>query len=162
MFNITVVGDRELVARFGAMPGRIREALVRKTYALAFALERKVKQKLSGPVLNVRTGALRRSIQNKVETKPAGVIGKVYSAGDVKYAGIHEFGGKTRAHVIMAKKAAALAFMGSGGKMVFRRMVNHPGSVMPERSFMRTSLAEMRGEIESGYREAVIQAAARK
>ena len=69
------------------------------------------------------------------------------SAG-VAYAAIQEFGGKTSAHEITPTKAQALAFV-VGGDMRFARRVQHPGSNMPERSFLRSSLAELAGEIES-------------
>ena len=82
------------------------------------------------------------------------VIGKVAQSGDVKYGGIHEFGGRTPAHVIEAKKAAALHFV-MGGKDVFAKRVNHPGSQMPERSFMRSSLRDLRDEIIDRLQAAV-------
>jgi HK97 gp10 family phage protein len=157
MLNLTLVGDKELVARLNAMPEKVRTALVRKVTALALKLEAKVKGKLSNQVLHVQTGALRRSIFNKVENSATAVTGKVASSGDVKYAGIHEFGGKTRAHIIEPKKAQALAFM-MGGKTVFAKRVNHPGSKMPERSFLRSSLKDMQVEITTGMTEAVKQA----
>nr|WP_275669259.1 phage virion morphogenesis protein [Pseudomethylobacillus aquaticus] len=52
------------------------------------------------------------------------------SAGRV-YAAIHQFGGQTKAHVILPKNKKALAF---GGRVVAK--VNHPGSSMPARPFM--------------------------
>lgn len=158
MLNVTLVGDRELIARLDAMPSRLQAALRRKVTELALKLEHKVKTgKLMGQVLNRRTGKLARSIQNKVEASSAGVIGKVYSSGDVKYAAIHEFGGKTPPHVIEPKKAQALAFV-INGKQAFFRRVNHPGSNMPERSFLRSSLTEMRPAIVQGLHETVVEA----
>ena len=47
------------------------------------------------------------------------------------YAAIHQFGGRTKAHVIRPKNKQALAF---GGR-VFKQ-VNHPGSVIPARPFL--------------------------
>ncbi|MFW1857908.1 phage virion morphogenesis protein [Acinetobacter defluvii] len=47
------------------------------------------------------------------------------------YAAIHQFGGKTKAHVIRPKTKKALAF----GGMVFK-YVNHPGSVIPARPYL--------------------------
>jgi len=156
MLNITLTGDRELVARLGAMPAKVHDALLRKVSTLALKLEAKVKGKVSGDVLKVRSGALRRSIFQRVLDNPTSVIGKVASSGDVKYAAIHEFGGQTPAHDIVPVKAQALAFM-AGGKMAFAKVVHHPGSKMPERSFLRTSLADMRDEITGGLKEAVLQ-----
>lgn len=51
---------------------------------------------------------------------------------NVKYAAIHQFGGQTRAHVILPRHKKALAF---GGRVVKR--VNHPGSKIPPRPFLR-------------------------
>jgi phage gpG-like protein len=113
-------------------------------------------EKLSGQVLNRRTGALSDSIGSEVTSTTFPVRGAVFSRG-VKYAAIHEYGGTTAPHVIMAKNAQALAFM-MDGKMVFRRMVNHPGSVMPERSYMRSSVAENLNEITFAVRSAIIGA----
>jgi phage gpG-like protein len=86
-------------------------------------------------------------------------VGSVFSSGDVKYAAIHEFGGQTAPHLIVPKKAQALAFMGKSGNQVFARQVNHPGSKMPERSFLRSALNDMSGEIQRGMKQAVIQGA---
>jgi phage gpG-like protein len=154
MLNITVTGDKELIARFEAMPGKLRQALTTKVSTLALRLEDRVKRKLTNDVLHVRSGDLRRSIFSEVQSNATEVIGKVASSGDVKYAAIQEFGGKTSAHVIEAKNGGALAFM-FGGKQAFFKKVNHPGSVIPERSYLRSSLADMRDEIVEGLEEAV-------
>lgn len=157
MLNVTLTGDRELIERFASMPDRVRAALVQKVSYLALGLEEKVKKKLSGDVLKVRTGNLRRSIQHKVDQSAAAVTGTVYSSGDVKYAAIHEFGGRTKAHVIEAASGKTLAFT-MNGKQVFARRVNHPGSKIPERSFLRSSLTDMRDEIVAGLHQAVADA----
>lgn len=155
MLNVTLVGDRELVAKLTSMPEKVHGALLKKVSALALMLEAKVKNdKLSGGVLNVKTGALRRSIQETVEDGTTSVVGHVFSSGDVKYAGIHEFGGTIPAHEIVPNKAQALAFM-IGGKQVFAASVNIPDVTMPERSFLRSSLAEMEPQIVEGLQEAV-------
>jgi phage gpG-like protein len=114
-------------------------------------------------VLNVVTGALRRSIQSEVETSGEMIRGRVFSSGDVKYAGIHEFGGRTKAHIIEAKNGKALRFASAaaGGGFVFARRVNHPGSQMPERSFLRSSLEELRERIMQSLREAPAEAMGR-
>lgn len=155
MFTVSLEGDRELMARFDQMPAKVRSSLFRKVTILALKLEAKVKgEKLSGGVLNVRSGALRASIFEEVEQSDSSVIGKVASSSDVKYGAIHEYGGKTAAHEIVATKAQALSFM-MGGKQVFFKSVHHPGSQMPERSFLRSSLAEMKPEIITGLTDAV-------
>lgn len=105
-----------------------------------------ITDKLLGQVLHRRTGRLGQSIQTKVTSTNQSVTGKVYSSSDVPYARIQEYGGKTAAHVIEARRAEALAFV-QGGKLVFYKRVNHPGSNIPARSYMRSSLADMREEI---------------
>jgi phage gpG-like protein len=154
MLNVTLVGDRELVQKLTAMPQRVHASLLRKVTTLALQLEAKVKTALSGVILNVRSGALRRSIFETVEDDPTKVIGKVASSGDVKYAAIHEFGGMIPAHEIVPDKAKALAFL-IGGKQVFAQRVQIPAIDMPERSYLRSSLADMADEIQEGLREAV-------
>src|SRR5262249_49952955 len=105
-----------------------------------------VQDKLRGQVLNRRTGRLGQSIQQRVDSTAASVTGVVYSAGDVKYAAIHEICGHIAGPGIEAKTAKAL-MLGVGGKKVFAKWVNWRGATMPERSYMRTSLADMKDEI---------------
>ena len=148
MLNIQMRGDQELMAKIDAAPNTVKRELTTTVTKLVLELENKIKSdKLSGQVLNVVSGDLRASVfaMLPVEDTGTGVVGTVRQSGDVKYGAIHEFGGKTPAHVIVATKAKALAFMW-GGKQVFFKSVNHPGSVMPERSFMRSALGEMRDE----------------
>jgi HK97 gp10 family phage protein len=157
MLSVTLIGDRELVAKLTAMPSKVHDALRRKVTELALLLEAKVKSdKLSGQVLNVQTGALRRSIFETVEDSPTQVVGKVASSGDVKYAAIHEFGGKIDIPEIVPVKAKALHFMGAGGDVFAKRTRAHTVD-MPERSFMRSSLADMQAQITQGLRDAVRQ-----
>src|SRR5215831_18666964 len=154
MLTFNMVGDQALIAKLNAYSGRAREELKHSVTKLALLLEQKVKYKLSGSVLNVRTGALRASIFHEITETKTGVFGKVGSSGDVKYAGIHEFGGRTAAHLILPVKANVLHFF-VGGKEVFARRVNHPGSQMPERSFLRSSLSDMKEQIVREMQDAV-------
>ena len=137
------------------MPEKVRARLERAVYSLAERLRNHIIQdKLLGQVLNRRTGRLGQSIQQKVDSSATSITGTVYSAGDVKYAAIHEFGGHIPAHIIEAKNAQALAFV-MGGKQVFAKRVNWPGATMPQRSFMRSSLADMKDEIVQKMTQAV-------
>ena len=148
MLNLTLVGEKEFVAKLDEMPVAIRRILSSKLMELGERLKTHIQRdKLSGQVLNVVTGALRRSItRGPVEEVGEGLSVAVFSAGDVKYAGIHEFGGTTKPHDIYPKNAQALAFM-MGGQQIFAKVVHHPGSKMPERSFMRSSLDDMAATI---------------
>lgn len=155
IINITLSGDKAMIARLNRMPTAMHVALALKIRQLALKLEKWVKtRKLNGTVLNRISGRLARSIANKVTEAQHLILASVYSSGDVKYAAIHEFGGKTAPHVILPKKAQALAFGGG-----FFAKVNHPGSTMPERSFLRSSLRDMSTQISMGMKEAVIKEA---
>jgi phage gpG-like protein len=143
--------------RLDAMPDQVRAALLTKIDALQLQLTDYVKDnKLSGQVLQMRTGALRDSIVSQIVDDGDVISVQVSSSGDVKYAAIQEFGGKTGAHDILPDKAKALAFL-VGGVQVFAKVVHHPGSTIPERSYLRSTLADMKDEILDGLTDAVQQ-----
>ncbi len=141
-------------AALAQMPERVRAALSAKANALAADLQAKIQQKLAGTVLNAKSGALARSIIATIEESSVNVSVRIAASGDVKYAAIHEFGGTIPPHEIVPNKARALAFA-IGGKQVFAARVQIPTVTMPERSYMRSSLAEMADPIKEGLREAV-------
>jgi phage gpG-like protein len=149
MFAVELNGLDATNARLDAYPAALAAALAAKASELASALADLVKSdKLAGAVLNVRSGALQASIVAEVSADGDGVRASVGSSGDVKYAAIQEYGGKTAAHEILPAKGKALAFM-VGGARHFARKVEHPGSLIPERSYLRASLNEMSDEIVS-------------
>lgn len=138
------------------MPDRLRAALADKVDALAAALEAKIQQKLSGGVLNQKSGALARSIATAIDDSTGGISVTLATSPDIKYAAIHEYGGTIPPHEIVPDKARALAFI-VGGKQAFATRVNLPAIAMPERSFMRSSLAEMADEIKEALSDAVAE-----
>ena len=146
MFTLDVRGVDETSARFDAYPAALQAALGAKATELATALADLVKNKLSGAVLNTSSGALRDSIAAGVTADSDGVLASVGSEGDVKYAAIQEYGGKTSAHEILPAKGDVLAFVSGDGQR-FARRIEHPGSVIPERSYLRSSLEDMKDEI---------------
>jgi phage gpG-like protein len=158
MFALELDGLDDASARLEAYPAALAAALDAKAAELAAALVDLIQNdKLSGGVLNMRSGALRDSIAVEISTDPDGLVASVGSEGDVKYAAIQEYGGKTAAHEILPVKAQALAFV-AGGVQRFARRVEHPGSLMPERSYMRSSLDDMRDEILAALADAAAEA----
>ena len=158
MSAIGLDGLDEASARFDALPAALGAVLAAKATQLADALADRVRNdKLAGGVLNMRSGALRDSIATEVEADADGVFATVGSVGDVKYAAIQEYGGKTAAHEILPTKARALAFI-AGGAATFAHRVEHPGSLIPERSYLRSSLGEMSDEIVSALADAAAEA----
>jgi phage gpG-like protein len=147
MLTVSVDGADALQARLDAYPTALASDLAAKAQELAGALADKVKyEKLAGGVLATRSGALAASIAAEVSGDGEDITATVGSFGDVKYAAIQEYGGKTGAHEILPGKASVLAFV-AGGAMHFARKVEHPGSVIPERSYLRSSLEERSAEI---------------
>ncbi len=140
MIKVELVGGDKVVAAIENITPRVLLRVQKAVRDTTIAVEGRAREKLSGQVLNVRTGRLRRSITSKITEGESGAIGTVGT--NVSYARIHEFGGTTRAHVIRARNAKSLKFS-KGGLDVFRTSVNHPGSKIPERSFLRSSLREL-------------------
>jgi phage gpG-like protein len=157
MIKAVLVNAEGVVVRLQKLPEQLRGAVRRAVEAETIALARHVKEfKLTGQQLKTRTGTLRRSIAAAtLLTGPDAVLGAVGT--NLVYAATHEYGGTTRAHVIEARRKKALAFA-MGGKDVVVRRVMHPGSRMPERSFLRSSLAERADDIRAALERAVAQA----
>ena len=107
MFAIGLEGLDEASARLDALPAALAAALAAKAAELAAALADRVRNdKLAGAVLNARSGALRDSIAADVAADGDGVVASVGSVGDVKYAAIQEYGGRTAAHEILPRQGA--------------------------------------------------------
>lgn len=156
--NVTLVGDKQLVQRLEQMPESLRVQLRKAVRASTLKVLARSKQLVSGQVLKVQTGLLRRSINDQYEEAESLIKGTVgTNKRTVPYAAIHEFGGTTKPHVIEAKRAEVLRFQ-VGGETVFRRKVNHPGSVMPERSYLRRALRELAPDIRTQLTKAVVAA----
>lgn len=139
-----LIGDKDVVARLRGLPAHARTNLRSELEGLALRMTVMVKaEKLSGQVLKVQTGRLRRSITWKVSDTGTGIYATVGT--NVEYAPRHEYGFSGAEQV-----KAHLRKLASGRRVPVRahaRTVN-----APERSFLRSSLQEMRGEIREGMR----------
>ncbi len=157
MFALALDGFDTAIGRLDGLPAGFGAALAAKAAEVATALADRVRTvKLSGGVLDLRSGALRDSIAADVTVDADGVYAMVGSNGDVKYAAIQEFGCKTAAHEILPVKAQALAFM-AGGARRFAHKIGHPGSVIPERSYLRSTLDEMSDDIVTALADAAAE-----
>jgi phage gpG-like protein len=139
-----------------AMPAAVHEALIRKANVLRLSLEDKIKsQKLAGQGLNVRSGALQRSIVSGLADEGQDVHVFVRQSGEVKYGSIHEFGfdGQegVKAHLRMIRTAFGRAI--NPKEVLVKAFTRHMN--MPRRSFMQSALDDMKGEILDGLVEAV-------
>jgi phage gpG-like protein len=138
MFNVSLIGDADLIVALEAMPGAVRDMLFRAIQRETIGLQQYIKaDKLEGQVLKHRSGNLSTSI---VTTGPEidgeRVSGGTVSSGDVvHYARIHEYG-------------ATVARVSKLGKSYT--------ATYPERSFMRSGLRDQRDHIIEALRAAVM------
>lgn len=157
-------------------PEKFREAARRALLMQLIGLQAYiVADKLSGQVLGVRTGTLRRSINFDVKDEgPGQVVGRIGSfpgyvnpAGKgyaASYAKLHEFGGVVQipAHtrrIGYNNESARTRLLTKGGS--YRKDVETYGettvrahtATYPERSFLRSSISERWRLIFAGIRE---------
>jgi len=155
-----IKGDREVVAdlrRFNAAArGEIQKGIGRVALKL---LTRVKAQKLTGQALNVRTGRLRRSITQRIEASADEISGIVGT--NVDYAAVHEYGFKgtvsVKQHLLLVKEAFGRPLK----YPVWSTVRAHSANVnMPERSFLRSALADLKGSgaIEAEMNTAVARA----
>jgi phage gpG-like protein len=143
-----------MVAEFDARS--LQDALCAAVESVRSRLDVRIRQKLSGEILQARFGAIAASVSSSVDQKDA-ETSITYSSTNLPYAEIQEFGGKTAAHEILAQRARALAFAASSDQ-IFARRVQHPGSVVPSRSYFRSSLTESQDELISNLKQAILNA----
>ena len=103
-------------------------------------------------MLNVRTGVLRSSVNTRVDESSTSVSATIGT--NIKYAKIHEYGGVIHVPEIKPKSARALAFE-VGGQTIFAMSARAHDVRMPERSFLRSALCEMKPTIEAELKAAV-------
>lgn len=146
MITGAIIGGAETVTMLNGVSGSVRAGIKKTITRLTLELLKTVKQdKLSGQVLNVRTGRLRRSINSDIIEDGNSIVGSVGT--NVEYAKYHEFGqsqGSGARGVLAALKKAAL-----------------PPSVngLPPRSFLRSALFQARDKIQSDIAKATHEAA---
>jgi phage gpG-like protein len=148
------VNDEKVIANLRAMGPRIRERLRQAITREAIALTRHVKEeKLSGQVLKNRTGTLRRSINFKVTEDAAGVSGSVGTG--LKYARVHEYGFNGTVSIREHLRTVKQAF-GRPIEPISVTVREHARRVkLPERSFLRSSLADRLPSLRESLRAAV-------
>lgn len=134
-----IIGEVTVRRDMLALGPIFREELIKAMRANAIELQGYVKsKKLSGQVLKNRTGTLRRSINQKVEATSEGVFASVGT--NVRYGAVHEFGFKGKVSV----KQHLRTIKGGTAHTVSA----HTRTVaLPERSFLRTAIREMREKL---------------
>lgn len=144
-----VLGAPEVAARVEGLIPRIRESVAAALNEYGQELSGTIKDdKLSGQVLNVRTGDLRNSITPLEVTQAEVMSGGAAGGAGIVYAAIHEYGG-----TITARNAPYLRFRTQDGRWHAVKSV-----VMPERSYMRSSFRETAQAGMDSIRAAVMEA----
>lgn len=117
------------------------EALYAKMSELNNQLAEKIRQNLSGDVLNQKSGALYGTVVERGPYAVDDALETVVEAGGdaAPYGIVHEKGGE-KEYLIQAINARALAFE-VNGKMVFARSVIHPP--LPARPWFGPATEEM-------------------
>lgn len=150
---VVTVNAESLIAALRGFPTRFLNRLEYVMRRLAIEVQAAVKgTKLSGQVLRVQTGTLRRSINQEVVRTASGIAAIVGT--NVVYGPIHEYGGAVmvKQHLRMMREA-------------FGRPVKNPREITvgaytanyPERSFLRSTLKEFEPRIQSALKLAAVQ-----
>lgn len=141
MIQTEVLGLQEFGRKLGVKVSALERTLTTATQEITMRLVAEVKaNKLSGQVLKVRTGRLRRSITGRVRSSDGVITGEVGT--NVDYGLIHEFGGA--AGMATAKATFAQQFKVAGP--------------FPKRAFLRPTLAESQEAIKKRMAQAVAEA----
>lgn len=159
MIEAYITGSEKVVRKFDTFPAKLRAQLKIAITRLTIKLQGHVKaQKLSGQVLNVRTGTLRRSIDQLVTETSDSIVGKVST--NVGYGKKHEYGftgtETVEAHLRQVKKAWGRTIT---PKEVMVRSYTRKVD-LPERSFLRSALRDFAegGQINTELEAAVKRA----
>ncbi|RKV74398.1 MAG: HK97 gp10 family phage protein [Neisseria sp.] len=155
MLKMEFIGGDVLAAVLRSYGDKVQTAIVQSVGRSALRLQREVMQnRLSGQVLNVRTGNLRRSIHQQVTNTGSAVIGEVNT--NVRYGKAHEYGFAGTVNVKASLRQVRQAF---GRPLKSPRYVQvraHSRNVrLPERSFLRSALRDMKPMIETDLQKSI-------
>jgi phage gpG-like protein len=161
VIELQVIGREQLQARISGATANVRAALRGAIQASVIDMEAQVKEKLSGPVLKVRTGRLRNSVTSTATEDGDTITGTV--GANTPYAAVHEYGdtywmpprmqtiyrktvrGELQARFVKRADSNFASDHGVRGHIVR----------MPERSYLRSTLAENAEAIRTRIRLAV-------
>jgi phage gpG-like protein len=146
MIEVKFTSDpSKLAAYLRSIPNGVHTSLLSAMARITIGLQSYiVSQKLQGQVLHHRTGNLGRNVAQEVREDTHGITGIVGVGRTAYYGKVHEYGGSfmVREHVRTSKL---------GNQFSVRAHM----ATYPERSFMRTALAEKAVEIRAKIAEAV-------
>jgi phage gpG-like protein len=149
-----IVGDGEVLARLRAIPDAVNNGIARAITKLGIDLQSKVQQDaLSGQVLAVRSGALKSSIDLRIDQSATAIAATIFSGS--AYASAHEFGFAGTVDVRASLRNIKEAF----GRPISERTIQvrayRRRMDLPERSFLRWAMEEMAPAIRDGVEAAL-------
>jgi phage gpG-like protein len=172
MLTATVVGVGDVTRRLEGIPGAIAERLRETIAAQTLEVLRLAKQKTSGDVLRNRTGTLRRKLNMEMQVGADRIAGSV--GIKLSYAAAHEFGSKATGTTMVSEHQRRLNIVRRLVKnkelktrTTLKVVETHSGVAtvrehqrnwrhnLPERSYMRTALAERRQAVLDAISRAV-------
>lgn len=160
MIEFRVEGDQAVIRMLSAKVPMLTNAIRASVVRSSIALVRYVKEnKLSGQVLHVRSGTLRRKVNYRVTESASEITGSV--GVKLKYAAAHEYGLDTEEFIKSHLRTVKQAFGRPINPVQVTVRAHSRHMKLPERSFLRSSLREMTPEIQQDLRLAVEGANAR-
>jgi hypothetical protein len=143
-----LVGDTVALGRLSEMRGAANQGIARAIARLGVDLQNNVQQnKLSGQVLQVRSGSLRESIAVRIDQSDTAVCATVSS--DLDYAAAQENGFTGTVNVRTSLRQIKEAF---GHPIVAKTIsvgVHSRRMDLPQRSFLRSALDEMTQDVSA-------------
>lgn len=157
MISGSLVGDGVLLDRLQQMPEVARAGVARAIAQLGIDLQTNVQQnKLSGEVLQVRTGSLRQSIMVQIDQTDTSTSATVSS--NLPYAAVQEYGFAGTVSIRAGLRQIKEAY----GRPIAAKAVSVRGYSrrvdLPERSFLRSALDDMTPDISVGIKDALREA----
>ncbi len=132
----------------------VREEIIAAIKLNAVKLTNNIKSgKLTGQVLKVRTGRLRNSI-HKIDYESNDNFKSVVRT-NVKYAAVHEYGFSGAVSVKSHMRTIKQAFGKSISPKTITVNAYTRNANYPQRSFMRTALAEIRNDVLNDVNKAI-------
>lgn len=157
MIQFSLTGDDAFLSSLRAKSGQLIEALRKRVDVSDLLIQQRILQKVTGDVLQVRTGKGARSVVTIPATVSANAIeGSVEAGGGPAYYMKFQDQGTAGPYPIAPVNAKALAFI-LDGNLIFRKAVMHPG--LPAKMFMKSSTDELEDQIVSGLQDAVAEVA---
>jgi phage gpG-like protein len=141
---MSYVDASKVVRKFERLPVAIRGAVLRTMTKIGYDLTGHIQQdKLQGQVLHHRTGNLSSHVHPQT-TDSGNLITTVVGidSNAVPYAAIHEYGG----YIHVPEVSGPLMVFDKGGETIFTRRRAAFTAHMPERSYLRSGLADRKDD----------------